>query len=198
MTQINHWSLKSKPFQPYITAERVFTDKECDLILEYCNTLKLNNAELGTDTYQNTDFSVRRSSVSWLCERNDTVEFLYRKFTDCILDANKKFWNFNLDYIATLQYTKYHNVDDIFDYHVDILPDGADYRKLTFSLQLNDTNDYEGCDLVIKLDSQQDIPLSRKKGVVNIFPSFLLHKVTPLISGERNCVVGWVCGPSFR
>ena len=36
-----------------------------------------------------------------------------------------------------------------------------------------------------------------KKGAMILFPSFLLHKVSPVTKGTRNSLVGWVRGPNF-
>ena len=38
----------------------------------------------------------------------------------------------------------------------------------------------------------------RTRGAVIAFPSFFLHRVTPIISGTRKALVVWATGPEFR
>jgi predicted 2-oxoglutarate/Fe(II)-dependent dioxygenase YbiX len=36
------------------------------------------------------------------------------------------------------------------------------------------------------------------RGTVIAFPSYVLHRVTPIESGVRKALVVWVAGPEFR
>ena len=38
----------------------------------------------------------------------------------------------------------------------------------------------------------------QKKGYMSIFPSFIVHKVTPITSGKRKSLVAWFTGPDWR
>jgi PKHD-type hydroxylase len=38
----------------------------------------------------------------------------------------------------------------------------------------------------------------RERGVVIAFPSYVLHRVTPITSGTRKSVVIWITGPKFK
>lgn len=187
------WYLQNKFFEPWGYYGDAFSVDECNAIIKYCETLKIEDAEIGLSE---SDISYRKNKISWLQPNNDTV-WIYRRLTDCINHINQNIWNFDLENIAELQYTKYSNIGDNYKSHIDMHLIGATYRKLSFSLQLSDENNYSGCDLVI-MDSEREKMTQRKQGTINFFPSFMLHKVTPLESGERNCLVGWVCGPNFR
>jgi predicted 2-oxoglutarate/Fe(II)-dependent dioxygenase YbiX len=35
-------------------------------------------------------------------------------------------------------------------------------------------------------------------GSLSVFPSYQLHEVTPVESGIRRALVGWVIGPKFK
>jgi PKHD-type hydroxylase len=35
------------------------------------------------------------------------------------------------------------------------------------------------------------------RGEIVIFPSFILHRVTPVTKGKRRVIVGWALGPNF-
>ena len=36
------------------------------------------------------------------------------------------------------------------------------------------------------------------KGSVLLFPSYILHRVTPIKSGVRRTLVNWISGPHFK
>ncbi len=76
-------------------------------------------------------------------------------------------------------------------------PPTPEPRKLSLSLQLSDPARYQGCDLELSYgDGVQQAPRSR--GTVIAFPSYVLHRVTPIASGTRKSLVIWASGPDFR
>ncbi len=76
--------------------------------------------------------------------------------------------------------------------HMDVGPVSS-LRKLSFSLLLSDPDTFAGGDLAFGAP----FPLARQQGTLTIFPSFLQHAVTPVTSGDRYAVVGFVIGPAF-
>jgi PKHD-type hydroxylase len=74
---------------------------------------------------------------------------------------------------------------------------GSATRKLSLVMQLSDPYEYEGGELQLKT-GHNDITIPKQKGLVTIFPSFTLHRVTPLTSGTRRTLVVWVAGPPFK
>jgi PKHD-type hydroxylase len=59
--------------------------------------------------------------------------------------------------------------------------------------------DFEGGDFELiqsSLNSPEKINLSR--GKIIVFPSFLFHRVTPVLKGIRKSIVIWTLGPKFR
>jgi predicted 2-oxoglutarate/Fe(II)-dependent dioxygenase YbiX len=72
---------------------------------------------------------------------------------------------------------------------------GTDYRKITAIFQLTDPDTYEGCDLEFEHGPMPDI---RKRGTLIIFPSFVTHRVTKLISGMRRSYTVWYHGDIWK
>ena len=66
-------------------------------------------------------------------------------------------------------------------------------RKLSVSIQLSDPASYEGGDLEINMGSFSKTA-ARDKGALIIFPSYALHRVHPVTSGERHSLVAWIVG----
>ena len=73
-------------------------------------------------------------------------------------------------------------------------------RKLSFSLQLSDPDDYEGGNVIL-LDeggSNRKYVAPRKKGSIILFDSRTKHCVNVVKKGIRKSIVGWVVGPRWR
>lgn len=74
-------------------------------------------------------------------------------------------------------------------------------RKISFSLQLTDSNDYTGGDLQFHNNNYTKegvITAPREKGSLIIFDSRLSHRVTRVREGTREALVGWVLGPRWK
>ena len=71
------------------------------------------------------------------------------------------------------------------------------HRKLSFTIQLSDSKDYE-CGDVEFIGSKVDTKAFRQKGMCIIYPSFLPHRVTKVTKGTRHAIVGWIHGPTFK
>jgi PKHD-type hydroxylase len=94
---------------------------------------------------------------------------------------------------------------DHFAWHPDIgaLGTPSARRKLSFTLQLSDPSSYEGGDLELGVHHLTGSPTDtlrahvRAQGTLALFPSFLVHRVTPVRVGVRHAIVGWLHGPPF-
>jgi PKHD-type hydroxylase len=62
---------------------------------------------------------------------------------------------------------------------------------LSYTLFLSDPDTYEGGALIIA-DTAEDRAFKLKSGDLILYPSTMLHRVEPVISGTRLAVVGWV------
>lgn len=79
-------------------------------------------------------------------------------------------------------------------------------RKVSVVVQLDDHDAYQGADLeflevATDYDSEELARYreeSRVRGTAVTFCSFEYHRVTPLRSGVRRSLVGWVGGPPLR
>ena len=83
---------------------------------------------------------------------------------------------------------------DHFVRHVDV-GDQMPYRKLTFTVQLTPEDEYVGGDLVFP---EAGMVAPREVGSMTVFSSLLAHVVTPIVSGVRHALVGWIHGNEFR
>jgi len=70
-------------------------------------------------------------------------------------------------------------------------------RKLSMVVQLSDPAGYIGGNLQLMVSGAAK-SMPRDRGSVVIFPSWQVHRVTPLESGVRYSLVAWIWGESFR
>jgi PKHD-type hydroxylase len=142
---------------------------------------------------------VRISNTSWIDLQEDSV-WLYDRICDIVCKLNYQYYKFDLSgFYEHMQFTIYEgNELGHYDWHLDNnLNSDSPPRKLSFVLQLSDPNDYEGGDLQL-MHSTNPVTVKKEKGLVVVFPSFTLHRVTPVTKGIRKTLVVWVTGPSFR
>lgn len=130
--------------------------------------------------------------------RADQAGWPVSQLADAIRGINDRVFRFDLngfddiDYPTVLRYEA--EVEDHFARHTDSGP-AFPNRKLTCVVQLSDPNDYRGGDLLFP-DAGFIAP--RNRGLLIVFPAFVTHQVTPVVSGTRHVIVGWVGGPTFR
>lgn len=172
-----------------------FTPTEIIKIREIGDSLNKQRAVTGGNG-EGIVSDYRISEISWIDENNET-SWIYKKLTEYAMDANSQMWNFDIwGYYDQLQYTVYYGDGGHYDWHADLGP-GISNRKLSCVLQLSDPSEYEGGELQMNVGANIiDVP--KGLGTLCFFPSFLLHRVTPLTSGVRVSLVTWLAGANLR
>lgn len=189
----------------FVESSKGFTKKEIEDIKKLCENLELESGVLvGKNGQPVIDNSYRNCNVSWL-EFSETSEWLYDKISYMVKKVNTEYFNYDLfGFLEPFQYTVYdEKTSGHYDWHID-RSDGSDggnsalaARKLSISIQLSDENEYDGGELEIKDYSKGSI-ISKELGTMVFFPSFVLHRVNPIVRGTRKSLVIWVAGPPFR
>jgi PKHD-type hydroxylase len=177
----------------YAYWENAFSPEECQKIIEIGTHKFLEPGLIGPG--HSTELG-RDSQVSWLF-KNDGMEWAYRRMQEIILNLNDQFFQFDLfGMVEGCQFTKYSEPGGKYDSHIDLVF-GGPVRKLSFVLQLTPEEEYDGGDLELCL-SNGHTPMSRKQGYVTVFPSFVMHQVTPVTKGTRYSLVSWITGKPFK
>ena len=178
----------------YYWFENGFSSEEVDLIIKNAKKYTSQKATIIGDDTANT---VRKSNIKWL-PVNDEWNWVYDRISNQIMEANNTLWHFNLHTIVdTIQYTEYEGNGGHYDWHLDIGPRSINHRKISVVVQLADDEDYVGGDLELH-PGNNSFAIPRKKGAVALFPSFILHRVTPLTSGLRRSLVLWAGGEPYK
>ena len=142
------------------------------------------------------DPKVRVTEIAWIDTR--TNGDLYNALSRAINKANHEYFDFHLTYLETLQYSVY-PPGGHYKCHTDAALKGpnSDSRKLSFSVGLNDPEEYEDGELEIWTGGDNKLVKLEKFEMV-LFPSWIPHQVHPVKTGTRKSLVGWVHGPDFR
>jgi PKHD-type hydroxylase len=190
---------KERDVQNYYYYPQGFDSSELSKI--YDNVANIPFVEASTGDNGIKDKKVRSSKIKWV-PQVDEWDWLYIKLMAMAEEANTTLWNFNLySVLDNIQYTEYHATDQgHYNWHQDIGPGWLSRRKVSITVQLSDTDEYEGGDLEYwrggSLNNVEKAP--RGKGVVFIFPSYMMHRVTPVTKGVRRSFVLWVGGESYK
>jgi len=162
--------------------------------------------------------NVRNSRNAWIDSSTWVGGFVWHY----IMRANRENFMYDIEGIDSneIQYTEYQK-GEYYDWHIDdditrcmvndnvltsadnhgeniAILNGEYIRKLSFSIQLSDPEDYEGGELEFNVNNEERFFAPNKKGTVIIFDSRIQHRVREVKSGVRKSLVGWVVGPRWK
>ena len=176
--------------------EKGLSDEMVDTFRASLSDDALNDGTVGDEGVVLT--SMRRAKCIFIepsrfCDVFTTVKSL-------IATANSSYFNFDLfDMAEGIQYTEYHASDKgFYDWHMDVGGGTKSRRKLSIVVQLSDPSEYDGGELQMHTEARDPVTIGKDKGLAVVFPSYLLHRVTPVTRGVRRSLVAWVDGPPFR
>jgi PKHD-type hydroxylase len=187
---------------PWVYYDNCFTNAEINSIVRYCDSFEQEQGvTFGAESREQIE-QHRVSSVKFH-ERNNETAWIFDKINVMIESMNKQYYGFDLNGYLSFQYTTYTAEEKgRYDWHTDMsfgkaYGDDVEPRKLSMTLLLNE--DFEGGEFQINM-SKEDSPeiVHVPKGRAIFFPSFMIHRVTPVTRGIRKSMVVWVLGPKFR
>ena len=183
-------------FNDYYWFKNAFSRQELKTIEEMTNKLPFQDAKVGEGEQSKKD-DYRKSRIKW-CPQNEEWAWVYGKLHDFIKSANDSMWKFDLSAMnEQIQYTEYYGTQEGgYDWHMDCGIEIQNQRKISVTVQLSDSHEYEGGDLQFNIG--KEIVAHREQGAAIIFPSFYLHRVTPVTKGVRKSFVLWVGGEPYR
>jgi len=179
----------------YYWFDKGFSVEELERIEEMTSNLEFEDAATGQEGAKVSNY--RKSRIKW-CPQNSEWDWVYTKLRDMIVGANNVMWKFDLTHMREqIQYTEYYgNNEGGYEWHMDCGSGVQNQRKISVTVQLSHPDDYVGGDLQFNLGQQLTAP--RVQGAAVIFPSFYLHRVTPVVKGTRKSFVLWVGGEPYR
>lgn len=175
-----------------VVSGKILNETECVSILNsFDHPTRFVNSP--TRVNRNSNKKDLRSSKSIVFDNEDVIQ----RILSMAYQVNEKFFKLgplfsrSKDPLQLIRYTR----GDFFDWHTDTgaINTVSSSRVLSYTLQLNSNDDYEGGALLFKKilshKTQQKID---NIGTITFFNSRIPHSVTPLESGTRNAIVGWL------
>ena len=148
------------------------------------------------------DYTARKNKVSHI--PFDKAPKIYSDLLGWMQLVNRNRFGFEgMEMHEAGQYSEY-SKGDFYNWHIDSdveMTNMPPVRKISMTLLLNDPKDFEGGELEIycgnTLHSEQN-KFKLKQGYAVFFASFLLHRVMPVIKGNRKSLVMWFGGSPLR
>lgn len=176
--------------------ELMFTEEECDAIINITKESYASNASVGSDSKSRVAKEVRSAKIYNISPIKE-YRWIFEKIAHAVSVANVVHFDYDISNIShAIQLIHYPSDGDVkghYNWHVDAGNDTLATRKISFTAQLSDPNSYEGCDLIVN-DHCNEVKAVRDRGSISLFPSYMPHIVTPIEKGDRYALVIWVHG----
>lgn len=173
------------------------TELPSEVINLFLNESKLfeNNLEKSQLVDKEIDPTRRDSMSFWIPSTHWIAGFCYHY----ILKANEENFKYKINSFEDkfIQYTSY-SKGQHYKWHTDTINKKLSVRKLSFSVQLSDPEEYTGGQLEFLTDTDSRFLAPKNKGTIIIFDSRVKHRVRKVTSGCRKSLVGWIEGPPWQ
>jgi PKHD-type hydroxylase len=193
------FSLRRENHEAFATIPHAFAPHEIDMIRSMIETQEKTPGVVADGI---TDKNIRDSRIKWIVI-DASSQWIFERVASIINTVNDQYFGMALTTTEGIQLTEYDSVyQGFYGSHTDSTygPLGdARTRKLSVTMQLSNSDEYEGGDLMLYHQNlKSPFNASRDKGTMTLFRSHIIHEVTPVTKGIRYSFVTWIHGPLFR
>ena len=181
------------------TTRPLFTPEQCQMIINAGRSEPKINASVGSDKGIKggvIDTKTRTSHISWIPFKK--MKEMYKDIEKIMKATNSNHFGFDgMQLTEMAQYTEYPE-GGFYEWHVDNdvnFQHEPPVRKISMTCLLSPENEFEGGDLELVKEGQR---ASLKQGHAIFFASFIRHRVSPVIRGNRKSLVMWFGGTPFK
>ena len=197
--------MREPNWKSYIVREPkpILTPQQCQELIRLGQAEPLSDGGLMTAGHPNTkDYTARKNKVSHI--PFEKASKIYSDILGWMELVNRNRFGFEgMQMHEAGQYSEY-SKGDFYNWHIDMGVDAIPVppvRKISLSLLLNDPKEFEGGELEIFSragNTNDNFVFKLKQGQALFFASFHLHRVKPIISGNRKSLVMWFGGTPFK
>ena len=185
----------NEDFADYSWFNGLFNEEEVNAIRNLWDAKLSKEAEVNLAGNDHSRDDLRKSQLMWI--KPGTNDWIYDRLSQACIQTNTSKYKFDiLGFQTELQLANYEG-NGFFEWHMDFGSGNISNRKLSITVQLSDPTEYVGGELQFMIN-QNIITAPKEKGTAIIFPSFALHRVTPVTKGSRKSIVGWIGGPPYK
>jgi len=186
----------------YVYKKNFLTKEECNkLIEEGRKNLKKATVFKGKEEKCSILPTKRNTNVSFFNNKSP-VQSIIKIIIDELCSLGSTLYGTYITDIEPVQYAEYEK-GMFYGWHTDSSnsPNGKFTRDLSVSLILNSKDEYTGGSLQVvtpggisadNIVTPEDVE-DQEQGTLIVFPSSMIHQVTPVLSGVRKSLVLWSC-----
>ena len=209
----------NKEVHPIYWIDNFLSDDEIEKIKKYTRKIAPVNAKVGgkIKEEEKKPFTLdshirdpnigdvprtRITNLKWI-QLNSETKWLFRKIIKQIHKVNQENFDLILKFVEDLQFSEYtEKQQGFYAKHDDCgnkdrIENFVDIRKLSFTIQLTNEEEYEGGELIFYKNGEEKVA-PKTKGTIIFFESDIFHEVKPIKKGTRHSLVSWVQGPNLR
>ena len=187
-----------------VVKKQLFSKEECEYIIDKKDSYDMKPGGTYSNYNVNEQMSENRiCQIGWI----DPRSFPYIDRIKDFINGYNTLERFALADKIELQFTEYKK-GSWFKRHQDFYMNISSrtafstIRKISMTIQLSDSEDYVGGDVIITTDindkGSKGFPISRNIGDAIAFPSYFDHQVNKIESGTRYSLVVWQYGPHWK
>jgi PKHD-type hydroxylase len=198
MTVFSLSAYRNRHYPAFAALDDSLTAEEIQEWVRWGDSRPTEAATISRPSGSVVDASFREARLGWLHPGRES-RGLFERLRLLVEKVNAENFGFDLlGFAEPVQYTVYEAPSIGYEWHVDMIdaPNQLQ-RKLSLTIQLSDGAAYEGGDLELR-DGAKVVKAPRAAGCLLAFPSWTLHRVTPVTRGQRRSLVAWIGGPRFR
>lgn len=170
------------------------TVEELDRLVEIGDKIQLDRAQLFGQTQplpERIDFGRGHFLLS------EETRWFYDRMAEVTKRINEESYQYDLSGFHEPFYYLRYETGEHFSWHHDMSGATEAPRKLTMVLQLNEPFDYDGGEFEVAVAGKHQQAV-RQRGIITAFPSYKIHRVTPVTRGARRVITMIASGPNFR
>ena len=179
------------------TTTPLFMPEQCQKIIDCGRRQTPQKAQVGMNKPGGgVDTNKRTTTISWIPFKE--MPEMYDDLNRFIQRANLNHYGFDdIQITENAQFTEYPE-GGFYDWLMDCdvhMEHEPPVRKISMTLLLSPENEFEGGDLELMKEGSA---AKLKQGQAIFFASFIRHRVTPVIRGNRKSLVMWFGGTPFK
>lgn len=123
------------------------------------------------------------------------LSWLQKKIAATFTEANKDY-RFELSSVSDIVQIARYCEGGRFEWHQDCDPEELPTKKLTMVIQLSERNAYDSGRF--EIFPYGALPFSDSIGAAIVFPSFMFHRASRVVRGQRYSLAAFSHGPCFQ
>jgi PKHD-type hydroxylase len=198
MTVFSLSAYRNRHYPAFAALPGALSADEVQEWVRWGDSLPNETATISRPTGSAVDASFREARVGWL-HPGQKSRALFERLRLLVEKVNAESFGFDLlGFAEPVQYTVYEAPSVGYEWHLDMIDSPNQLqRKLSLTIQLTEGAAYEGGDLEVR-EGAKVVKAPRGLGCLVAFPSWALHRITPVTRGTRRSLVAWIGGPRFR